>query len=139
MKSNTRTFNIGTSDYCEHEIQCWDIVWGHKLTYYEGVMLGYLLRNKDGEDKITEYQKLVHNAMEVRDHSIAHDRMKHYMGKPSRRYTISKIADDYHLDKEQTKILNLIINANTMSSFSRMFTIIKLTNKLIIKETQKQK
>lgn len=137
-KTNTRTFNVGTSDYSQHAIQCWDLVWSHCLTYHEGVMLGYLLRHKEGDSKILDYQKLAHTAMEVRDHADLHDRMREAIYRPRQRPSIAEICQEYNLDDTQRRILVNLITCRHVSSFARMFVIIKLCNKLISQELKKQ-
>lgn len=57
-----RTFNEGKSDYSKLGIliQPWSYIQDHNLNYCDGDIIKRVTRNKEGEDKILDYQKIIH-------------------------------------------------------------------------------
>lgn len=136
MEKNHRKYNIGKSDYAKHKVQPWDIIWAYRLDYWEGTMLAYLLRNKDGEIKAMDYLKIQHNAREVLEnkslYTIMSDKLRRPMG---RRLTIKAIVDDYKLNSSQKQLLSAILNRKPTRP--RMERIMDLCEILIQKENKK--
>ena len=62
--SDTRAFNIGTSDYAKRNIQPWDIWLEYKLNPWDADIIKRVLRTKEGESRKLDYQKIIHVAQE---------------------------------------------------------------------------
>ena len=58
--TNSRDYHVGTSDYSKHKIQPWDIWLEYKLDPWDADIIKRVLRTKEGESRITEYQKIIH-------------------------------------------------------------------------------
>lgn len=59
-----RSFNVGASDYSKHKIQPWDIWLEYGLNPWDADIIKRVLRNKEGENRITEYEKIIHICQE---------------------------------------------------------------------------
>lgn len=60
MKEDIRSYNVGKSDYSKHKIQPWDIWEEYQLNPWDADIVKRVLRNKEGEDRITDYEKIIH-------------------------------------------------------------------------------
>ena len=61
---DVRSYNIGASDYAKHKIQPWDIWEEYNLNPWDADIVKRVLRTKKGEDRRTEYLKIIHNCEE---------------------------------------------------------------------------
>lgn len=59
MAEDTRSYNVGTSDYAQHSIQPWDIWYEYKLNPWDADIIKRILRNKPGERRL-DYEKIKH-------------------------------------------------------------------------------
>ena len=59
-QKDVRSYNVGGSDYAKHKYQVWDIVKMYGLNFWEGNMLKYLLRKKEGNDRLMDLRKIEH-------------------------------------------------------------------------------
>lgn len=59
MAEHTRSYNVGTSDYAQHNIQPWDIWYEYKLNPWDADIIKRILRNKPGERRL-DYEKIKH-------------------------------------------------------------------------------
>lgn len=57
---DTRKANVGSSDYARHIIQAWAIIQEYALNYWDGDIVKRVLRKKEGEDRATAYEKIIH-------------------------------------------------------------------------------
>ena len=64
MSNNTRLHNIGKSDYAKHKIQPWDIWLEYKLNPWDADIIKRVLRTKEGNDRVMDYQKIIHVCQE---------------------------------------------------------------------------
>ena len=62
--SNVRDYNIGKSDYAKHKIQPWDIWLEFGLNPWDADIVKRVLRVKEGEDRMLEYEKIIHVCQE---------------------------------------------------------------------------
>ncbi len=62
--NGVRTFNIGTSDYCSHIIQPWSIWIDWNLNPWDADIIKRVLRNKLGESRKQDYEKIIHICQE---------------------------------------------------------------------------
>ena len=62
--SATRTHNVGNSDYSKHNIQPWDIWLEYNLNPWDADIIKRVLRNKKGESRIMDYEKIIHVCQE---------------------------------------------------------------------------
>lgn len=53
---------VGGSHYIDHKIRPWDIIDEYGLNFYEGNIVKYLLRDKPGNSRLEELEKLRHYA-----------------------------------------------------------------------------
>ena len=64
LMDSVRTFNVGKSDYAKHAIQPWDIWLEYKLNPFDADIVKRVLRNKEGEDRKMDHQKIIHVCQE---------------------------------------------------------------------------
>lgn len=57
---NTRSYNVGTSDYSKHKIQPWDIWLEYNLNPWDADIIKRVLRTKAGEERVLDYEKIIH-------------------------------------------------------------------------------
>ena len=62
--SGIRTFNVGTSDYSAHIIQPWSIWIDWNLNPWDADIVKRVLRNKLGESRKQDYEKIIHICQE---------------------------------------------------------------------------
>ena len=62
--SDIRTFNVGTSDYSNHIIQPWSIWIDWNLNPWDADIVKRVLRNKLGESRKQDYEKIIHICQE---------------------------------------------------------------------------
>jgi len=55
-----RSYQVGGDHYSSHCIQPFDVIDEYNLNFYEGNALKYLLRRKDGTDRLTDLMKARH-------------------------------------------------------------------------------
>ena len=59
-----RNFNIGNSDYSKHIIQPWSIWIDWNLNAWDADIVKRVLRTKQGESRIMDYEKIIHDCNE---------------------------------------------------------------------------
>lgn len=64
QQTDTRSYNVGTSDYSKHRIQPWDIWIEYGLNPFDADIVKRVLRRKAGEDRVTDYKKIMHICQE---------------------------------------------------------------------------
>lgn len=64
VDSDTRSYNVGKSDYSKHIIQPWSIWIDYNLNAFDADIVKRVLRTKEGEDRITDYEKIIHICQE---------------------------------------------------------------------------
>jgi len=57
---SVRNYNVGNSDYAEHKIQPWDIWLEYELNPWDADIVKRTLRDKAGDSRILDYQKIKH-------------------------------------------------------------------------------
>lgn len=57
---DVRTYNVGNSDYAKHKIQVWDIWKEYNLNPFDADIVKRVLRNKAGESRKMDYEKIIH-------------------------------------------------------------------------------
>ena len=60
IPNSTRSYNVGKSNYSEHVIQPWSIILDWNLNYWDGDIIKRVLRTKEGESRILDYEKIIH-------------------------------------------------------------------------------
>ena len=60
LADNIRIYNVGNSDYAKHSIQPWDIWECYNLNPWDADIVKRVLRNKKGEDRKLDYEKIIH-------------------------------------------------------------------------------
>lgn len=55
-----RSYNVGNSDYSKHKIQPWDIWLEYDLNPWDADIVKRVLRKKEGESRILDYEKIIH-------------------------------------------------------------------------------
>lgn len=64
IDADTRSHNVGASDYSKHLFQPW-VAWiEYNLNAFDADILKRVLRTKEGEDRITDYEKIIHICQE---------------------------------------------------------------------------
>ena len=58
--NDTRSFNVGASDYSKHTIQPWSIWIDYNLNAFDADIIKRVLRTKDGEPRSKDYEKIIH-------------------------------------------------------------------------------
>ena len=64
IDADTRLHNVGASDYSKHIIQPWSIWIDYNLNAFDADIIKRVLRTKEGEDRITDYEKIIHICQE---------------------------------------------------------------------------
>lgn len=60
-----RSFNVGNSNYSKHLIQPWSIWLDYpELTSWDHDIIKRVLRTKQGESRLTDYEKIIHDCQE---------------------------------------------------------------------------
>jgi hypothetical protein len=59
-KGSVRDYNVGNSDYAQRRIQPWDIWLEYNLNPWDADIIKRVLRNKKGEERSLDYQKIKH-------------------------------------------------------------------------------
>lgn len=62
--ADTRSFNVGASDYHSHVIQPWSIWLEYGLNPFDADIIKRVLRKKSGESRADEYRKIIHICQE---------------------------------------------------------------------------
>lgn len=62
--NNVRNHNVGTSDYSEHIIQPWTVWLDWNLNPWDADIIKRVLRNKFGESRKQDYEKIIHICQE---------------------------------------------------------------------------
>jgi len=60
----TRSYNIGKSDYSKYTIQPWDIFLEYNLNPWDADIIKRVLREKKGDSRKLDYQKIIHVCQE---------------------------------------------------------------------------
>lgn len=60
MSEDVRSYNIGNSDYSKHTIQPWSIWYEYKLNPWDADIVKRVLRNKEGDSRRMDYEKIIH-------------------------------------------------------------------------------
>lgn len=63
-ENNVRNHNVGTSDYSTHVVQPWAIWLDWNLNPWDADIVKRVLRNKLGESRKQDYEKIIHIAQE---------------------------------------------------------------------------
>ncbi len=61
---DVRSFNVGSSDYSRHTIQPWSIWIDYNLNPWDADIVKRVLRTKEGESRIQDYEKIIHICQE---------------------------------------------------------------------------
>jgi len=61
---DVRSYNVGASDYSKYKIQPWDIWLEYKLNPWDADIIKRTLRNKSGDSRKLDYEKIIHIAKE---------------------------------------------------------------------------
>lgn len=59
-KTDTRSYNVGASDYAEHKIQPWDIWLEYDLNPWDADIIKRVLRKKKTDGRRLDYEKIIH-------------------------------------------------------------------------------
>ena len=60
IPSEERSYNIGNSDYSRHVIQPWSIWIDWNLNPWDADIIKRVLRTKEGDSRISDYEKIIH-------------------------------------------------------------------------------
>ena len=64
IDADTRSHNVGASDYSQHLFQPWTAWIEYNLNAFDADILKRVLRTKEGEDRVTDYEKIIHICQE---------------------------------------------------------------------------
>lgn len=60
MPDSVRSYNVGTSNYAQKNIQPWDIWVEYNLDPFRADIVKRILRTKEGDDPVLDLQKIKH-------------------------------------------------------------------------------
>jgi len=63
-EDDTRTYNEGKSNYSQHVIQPWSIWMDWNLNPWDADIVKRVLRDKEGEPRELDYDKIIHDCKE---------------------------------------------------------------------------
>ncbi len=69
----TRDYNVGSSDYASHKIQPWDIWIEYDLNPWDADIIKRVLRDKKGESRKLDYEKIIHICKERIRQEMLHE------------------------------------------------------------------
>jgi hypothetical protein len=64
IPNDVRDHNIGKSDYSRRLIQPWTIILEYNLNYWDGDIVKRVLRTKEGDSRLLDYEKIIHICQE---------------------------------------------------------------------------
>lgn len=64
IPNDTRSSNVGASDYSSHVIQPWTIWQDYQLNAFDADIIKRVLRTKKGESRRMDYEKIIHICQE---------------------------------------------------------------------------
>lgn len=64
-EEDSRSYNVGYSDYAQHKIQPWDIWEEYNLNPWEADIIKRILRKKSGESRRLDLEKILHITKEL--------------------------------------------------------------------------
>jgi len=64
IPNDVRDHNVGKSDYSKHLIQPWAIWIDYDLNGFDADIVKRVLREKEGESRVMDYQKIIHICQE---------------------------------------------------------------------------
>lgn len=64
IPNDVRDHNIGKSDYSRRLIQPWTIILEYNLNYWDGDVVKRVLRTKEGDSRLLDYEKIIHICQE---------------------------------------------------------------------------
>lgn len=64
IPNNTRSYNVGESDYSKHIIQPWSIWLDYDLNAFDADIIKRVLRTKSTENRSKDYEKIMHICLE---------------------------------------------------------------------------
>ena len=78
LPNEVRDHNVGASDYSAHVIQPWSIWIDYALNPWDADIVKRVLREKTGEDRRTEYEKIIHICQErIRQIDAVEETLRH--------------------------------------------------------------
>lgn len=63
-ENDTRSHNVGESDYSKHKIQPWDIWIEYRLNPFDADIIKRVLRHKKTDSRKMDYEKIIHICQE---------------------------------------------------------------------------
>ena len=60
IPSEERSYNVGNSDYSRHVIRPWSIWIDWNLNPWDADIIKRVLRTKEGDSRISDYEKIIH-------------------------------------------------------------------------------
>lgn len=105
---DTRSYNIGASDYSKHKFQSWDFWITFALNPFDADLVKRTLRTKETDGRLMDYQKIKH---------IAGERIRQLENRPDvwpspkqpEGVDFDEMIEDYHLCDEDKDILKEIL------------------------------
>lgn len=64
IPDETRSYNVGKSDYSKHIIQSWSIWLEYNLNPWDADIVKRVLRTKEDEPRVLDYEKIIHDCKE---------------------------------------------------------------------------
>lgn len=64
IPDETRSYNIGKSDYSKHIIQPWSTWLEYNLNPWDADIVKRVLRTKEDEPRVLDYEKIIHDCKE---------------------------------------------------------------------------
>lgn len=64
IPDETRSYNVGKSDYSKHIIQPWSIWLDYNLNPWDADIIKRVLRTKEDEPRVLDYEKIIHDCKE---------------------------------------------------------------------------
>ena len=74
--NDIRNYNVGKSNYAKHTIQPWSIWIDWNLNPWDADIVKRVLRDKEGEPREMDYDKIIHACMERKRQIKEHKRQK---------------------------------------------------------------
>lgn len=136
---NVRSYNVGNSDYAEHDIQPWDVWIAYRLDAFRGDVVKRLLRKKKEKgmtarmSRKMDYEKIKHISLEMQRQELEGVKWARPVIKPS--ISVEDICRVYtELNEVERAILSQVL-----SEEPKWFVIEDYCNTLLERMNEEEK
>lgn len=109
-EENIRSYCIGSSDYPNHRNQPWDL-WEYIFDGWRCDIIKRLLRTKEGNTRLMDYQKIRHIILKILD--LLDKGFRFFPNHPVPEELLASVMEEYNLKHDECLILSKIMEEDT--------------------------